>query len=104
LPRCGRARTCEHDQLNRPTRYGHFSRYVISPALTGRPGPSKTPQHSRKAPVPMSTRGIKLLGSLQKKLAAHWQTFAQVIFGAFIGGLVVFLILLYAGVPIVGGV
>ncbi len=52
----------------------------------------------------MSTFGIKLLGSLQNKLAANWQTFAQVIFGAFIGGLVVLLILLYAGVPIVGGV
>jgi hypothetical protein len=52
----------------------------------------------------MSKLGIRLLGSVEKKLAANWQTLSHVIFGAFIGALVILLILLYAGVPIVAGV
>jgi len=52
----------------------------------------------------MSTLGIKLIGSIKKTLAANWQTLSHILFGAFIGGLVVLLILLYAGVPIVTGV
>jgi hypothetical protein len=52
----------------------------------------------------MSTIAIKLIGSVEKRLAANWQTLSHILFGAFIGGLVVLLILLYAGVPIVAGV
>jgi hypothetical protein len=52
----------------------------------------------------MSTLGIKLIGSIEKTLTANWQTLSHILFGAFIGGLVVLLILLYAGVPIVTGV
>jgi hypothetical protein len=52
----------------------------------------------------MSTVGIKLIGSIEKTLTANWQTLSHILFGAFIGGLVVLLILLYAGVPIVTGV
>ena len=52
----------------------------------------------------MSTFAMKLIGSFEKKLEANWQTLSHVIFGTFIGGLVVLLILLNAGVPIVAGV
>jgi hypothetical protein len=52
----------------------------------------------------MSTLGIKLIGSIEKIFTANWQTLSHVIFAAFIGALVVLLILLYAGVPIVAGV
>jgi len=52
----------------------------------------------------MSKVGIRVLGSIEKTLTANWQTLSHIIFGAFIGGLVVLLILLYAGVPIVAGV
>ncbi len=52
----------------------------------------------------MSTLATKFIGSIGKTLAANWQTLSHVIFGAFIGGLVVLLILLYSGVPIVAGV
>ena len=52
----------------------------------------------------MSTLAVKVIGSIEKTLTANWQTLSHIIFGAFIGGLVVLLILLYAGVPIVAGV
>jgi hypothetical protein len=35
------------------------------------------------------------------KRVATWETFVRIAFGTFMGGLVVLLILLYAGVPIV---
>ncbi len=35
------------------------------------------------------------------KRKATWETFVRIVFGTFMGGLVVLLILLYAGVPIV---
>ncbi len=62
--------------------------------------------------MPMTTFAMKMLGYSQKKLganwqqklAASWQPFVHVIFGAFIGALVLLLILLYAGVPIVEGI
>jgi hypothetical protein len=52
----------------------------------------------------MSTLAVKVMGSIGKTLTSNWQTLSHIIFGAFIGGLVVLLILLYAGVPIVAGV
>jgi hypothetical protein len=52
----------------------------------------------------MSTLARKLIRPLEEKLEANWQTLSHVIFGAFMGGLVVLLILLNAGVPIVAGV
>jgi hypothetical protein len=66
--------------------------------------PQEKPVTVRKAAVPMSTLAIKLIGSVEKTLTANWRTLSHIIFGAFIGGLVVLLILLYAGVPIVAGV
>lgn len=50
----------------------------------------------------MSSRGMKPVAYFQKKLEAYRQIFVGVTFGAFVGGLVVLLILLYADVPIVG--
>jgi hypothetical protein len=35
------------------------------------------------------------------KRVATWETFVGIVFGTFMGGLVVLLILLYAGVPVV---
>ena len=56
-----------------------------------------------KAPLTMATRGAVLLGYLDTVLGPEWrQTFVHVTFGIFMGGLVLLLILLYAGVPIVG--
>jgi hypothetical protein len=68
-----------------------------------------------KAPLTIATRGTELLGqldavlgrlprNLDTLLGRDWrQTFVHVIFGSFVGGLALLLILLYAGVPIVGG-
>lgn len=52
----------------------------------------------------MSTLATKLSRSIEAKLEANWQKLSHVIFAAFMGGLVVLLILLNAGVPIVAGV
>jgi hypothetical protein len=52
----------------------------------------------------MSTLATKLIRSIEEKFEANWQILSRVIFGAFMGGLVVLLILLNVGVPIVGGV
>ena len=52
----------------------------------------------------MSTLAVKVIGSIEKTFTANWRTLSHIIFGAFISGLVVLLILLYAGVPIVAGV
>jgi hypothetical protein len=57
---------------------------------------------TRKAPMPMLTRGKKLLRSVQNKLVAQSEVFVRVTFGVFIGSLLVLLILLYADVPIIG--
>jgi hypothetical protein len=46
----------------------------------------------------------KLATYWQEKLAAYWPTVVRVTFGAFIGSLVLLLILTYANVPIVAGV
>lgn len=50
----------------------------------------------------MSKRVTKLVALFQKKLEAYRQIFVGITFGAFVGGLVVLLILLYADVPIAG--
>ncbi len=47
---------------------------------------------------------MKLIGSLERELEANWPMLSHIIFGAFIGGLIVLLILLNADVPIVAGV
>jgi hypothetical protein len=49
----------------------------------------------------MTTIAMNLVGYFQEKREASWETAVRVIFGAFIGSLVLLLILLYAGVPIV---
>jgi hypothetical protein len=52
----------------------------------------------------MSTLAMTLGEYVQDKLEPHWPIFVRVTFGAFIGSLVLLLILTYANVPIVGGV
>jgi hypothetical protein len=49
----------------------------------------------------MTTIAMNLVGYFQEKREASWETAVRVIFAAFIGSLVLLLILLYAGVPIV---
>ena len=44
---------------------------------------------------------MNLVGYFQDKREASWETVVRVTFGVFIGGLVLLLVLLYAGVPIV---
>jgi hypothetical protein len=46
----------------------------------------------------------RLAAYWQEKLAAYWPLAVRIIFGAFIGSLVLLLVLTYADVPIVGGV
>jgi hypothetical protein len=50
----------------------------------------------------MSKRVTNLVAWVKKKVQAYRQIFVGVTFGAFVGGLVVLLILLYADVPIAG--
>jgi hypothetical protein len=58
---------------------------------------------SRKVTTTMVARGMELLGHLDTALGTNWrEAFVHITFGAFIGGLALLLILLYAGVPIVG--
>ncbi len=52
----------------------------------------------------MSTIAMTVTEYLQDKLAPHWPIFVRVTFGAFIGSLVLLLILTYANVPIISGV
>jgi hypothetical protein len=46
----------------------------------------------------------KLAAYWQERLSAYWPTVVRITFGAFIGGLVLLLILTYADVPIIAGV
>jgi hypothetical protein len=46
----------------------------------------------------------RLVAYWQEKLAAYWPLVVRIIFGAFMGSLVLLLILTYADVPIVSGV
>ncbi len=52
----------------------------------------------------MSPLATKFIRPFREKLEANRQTLSHVIFGAFMGGLIVLIILLNAGVPIVAGV
>jgi hypothetical protein len=49
----------------------------------------------------MTTLAMNLVGYFQDRREATWETLVRVTFGAFMGGLVLLLILLYSGVPIV---
>jgi hypothetical protein len=49
----------------------------------------------------MTSIAMNLVGYFQDKREASWETVVRVTFGVFIGGLVLLLVLLYAGVPIV---
>jgi hypothetical protein len=49
----------------------------------------------------MTTLAMNLVGYFQDRREATWETLVRVTFGAFMGGLVILLILLYSGVPIV---
>jgi hypothetical protein len=49
----------------------------------------------------MTTIALNLVGYLQDRRQATWETVVRVTFGTFMGGLVLLLILLYSGVPIV---
>lgn len=79
---------------------------MVSRALTGHSRrlstPQKTCNNQERHRCQMLKRGTKVVEYVQKKLVAHSQIFVRVTFGAFIGSLVVLLILLYANVPIVG--
>jgi hypothetical protein len=52
----------------------------------------------------MSTLALSFYEYVQEKLAPAWPVVVRVTFGAFIGCLVLLLILTYANVPIIGGV
>ena len=75
----------------------------LSRALgAGRCSPKKANSNKQeRALLPMTTIAMNLVGYFQEKREASWETVVRVIFGAFIGSLVLLLILLYAGVPIV---
>jgi hypothetical protein len=49
----------------------------------------------------MSAIAMNLVGYFQDNRKATWDTIVRVTFGAFMGSLVLLLILTYAGVPIV---
>jgi hypothetical protein len=49
----------------------------------------------------MTAIAMNLVEYFQEKRQATWETIVRVVFGTFMGGLVLLLILLYSGVPIV---
>jgi hypothetical protein len=49
----------------------------------------------------MTTLAMNLVGYFQDRREATWEAIVRVTFGTFMGGLVLLLILLYAGVPLV---
>jgi hypothetical protein len=49
----------------------------------------------------MTAIATNLVEYFQDKGQATWETIVRVVFGTFMGGLVLLLILLYSGVPIV---
>ena len=53
------------------------------------------------ASLPMTTLAMNLVEYFQDNRNATWETVVRVVFGTFMGGLIVLLILLYAGAPIV---
>ena len=49
----------------------------------------------------MTTLAMNLVEYFQDSREAAWETVVRIVFGTFVGGLVLLLILLYAGAPIV---
>jgi len=49
----------------------------------------------------MTSLAMSVVEYFQDKRQATWETLVRITFGTFMGGLVVLLVLLYAGVPIV---
>jgi hypothetical protein len=49
----------------------------------------------------MTEFAMSVVEYFQDKRGATWETFVRIVFGTFVGGLVLLLILLYAGAPIV---
>ena len=49
----------------------------------------------------MTTLAMSLMEYFQDRREQAWETLVRIVFGAFMSGLVLLLILLYAGVPIV---
>ena len=49
----------------------------------------------------MTSLAVNLVEYFQDNRDATWETLVRVIFGTFVGSLVVLLVLLYAGAPIV---
>jgi hypothetical protein len=49
----------------------------------------------------MTAIAMNLVEYFQERRQATWQAVVRVVFGTFMGGLVLLLILLYSGVPIV---
>jgi hypothetical protein len=49
----------------------------------------------------MTDIAMSVVGYFQDRREATWEILVRVVFGAFMGGLVLLLILLYSGVPIV---
>jgi hypothetical protein len=49
----------------------------------------------------MTAIAMNLVEYFQERRQATWQTMVRVVFGTFMGGLVLLLVLLYSGVPIV---
>jgi RsiW-degrading membrane proteinase PrsW (M82 family) len=49
----------------------------------------------------MTTLAMSLVGYFQERREAARETVVRVVFGTFVGGLVLLLVLLYAGAPIV---
>jgi hypothetical protein len=49
----------------------------------------------------MTAIATNLVGYFQERRQATWETMVRVVFGTFMGGLVLLLILLYSGVPLV---
>jgi hypothetical protein len=49
----------------------------------------------------MTDLAMSVVGYFQERRAATWEILVRIIFGTFMGGLVLLLILLYSGFPIV---
>jgi ABC-type phosphate/phosphonate transport system permease subunit len=54
-----------------------------------------------EASLSMTSLAMNLVEYFQDNRDATWETIVRVVFGTFVGALIVLLILLYAGVPIV---
>jgi hypothetical protein len=63
--------------------------------------PQNKQDQQQEASSLMTQLATSLVGYFQGNIEAAQKTFVRVVFGAFMGSLVVLLILLYAGVPIV---